>query len=147
MKVKVVTDSGASMTRLEANALGIDYLPLQVTIDEQTYLDGMNLSTSYLYDQMEKGAFPQTSLPPMGMVDDLFSEYEKEGITDVLLITLSKSLSSTNEKVMLFGQQHNLSMHTLDICSTLGMEKYMAIYAKQMVDEGMDPEQIISRLQ
>ena len=147
MKVKVVTDSGALMTRLEANALGIDYLPLQVTIDEQTYLDGMNLSTSYLYDQMEKGAFPQTSLPPMGMVDDLFSEYEKEGITDVLLITLSKGLSSTNEKVMLFGQQHNLSMHTLDICSTLGMEKYMAIYAKQMVDEGMDPEQIISRLQ
>lgn len=45
MKVKVVTDSGAIMTRLEANALGIDYLPLQVTIDEQTYLDGMNLST------------------------------------------------------------------------------------------------------
>lgn len=147
MKVKVVTDSGALMTRLEANALGIDYLPLQVTIDEQTYLDGMNLSTSYLYDQMEKGAFPQTSLPPMGMVDDLFSEYEKEGITDVLLITLSKGLSSTNEKVMLFGQRHNLSMHTLDICSTLGMEKYMAIYTKQMVDEGMDPEQIISRLQ
>lgn len=57
MKVKVVTDSGASMTRLEANALGIDYLPLQVTIDEQTYLDGMNLSTSYLYDQMEKRGF------------------------------------------------------------------------------------------
>lgn len=59
MKVKVVTDSGALMTRLEANALGIDYLPLQVTIDEQTYLDGMNLSTSYLYDQMEKGLFPK----------------------------------------------------------------------------------------
>ena len=57
MKVKVVTDSGALMTRLEANALGIDYLPLQVTIDEQTYLDGMNLSTSYLYDQMEKRGF------------------------------------------------------------------------------------------
>lgn len=47
------------MTCLEANALGIDYLPLQVTIDEQTYLDGMNLSTSYLYDQMEKGLFPK----------------------------------------------------------------------------------------
>lgn len=147
MRIKVVTDSGGLMTCEQAKAVGIDYLPLQVTIGDKTYLDGVNLTTSYLYDEMEKGAFPQTSLPPMGMVDELFEQYEKEGITDVVLITLSNHLSSTNEKVVLFGQQHNLKMHTLDICSTLGMQKYMALYAKQMVDEGIDPEQIIERIQ
>ncbi len=147
MRIKVVTDSGGLMTCEQAKAVGIDYLPLQVTIGDKTYLDGVNLTTSYLYDEMEKGAFPQTSLPPMGMVDELFEQYEKEGITDVVLITLSNHLSSTNEKVVLFGQQHNLKMHTLDICSTLGMQKYMALYAKQMVDEGIDPEQVIERIQ
>ncbi len=147
MRIKVVTDSGGLMTCEQAKAVGIDYLPLQVTIGDETYLDGVNLTTSYLYDEMEKGAFPQTSLPPMGMVDELFEQYEKEGITDVVLITLSNHLSSTNEKVVLFGQQHNLKMHTLDICSTLGMQKYMTLYAKQMVDEGIDPEQVIERIQ
>ena len=147
MRIKVVTDSGGLMTCEQAKSYGIDYLPLQVTIGDKTYLDGVNLTTSYLYDEMEKGSFPQTSLPPMGMVDELFEQYEKEGITDVVLITLSNHLSSTNEKVVLFGQQHNLKMHTLDICSTLGMQKYMALYAKQMVDEGIDPEQVIERIQ
>lgn len=147
MKIKVVTDSGGLMTRCQANDLGLDYLPLQVTMGEKTYLDGINLSTSYLYDQMEAGAFPQTSLPPMGMVDDLFSEYEKEGVTDVVLISLSNGLSSTNEKVVLFGQQHGLKMHTLDICSTLAVQKYLALYAKELVDRGMEPEKVIETLQ
>ena len=147
MKVKVVTDSGGLMTCQQANEMGIDYLPLQVTIGDKTYLDGVDLDISFLYDQMEQGEYPQTSLPPMGLVDELFENYEKEGVTDVVLITLSNHLSSTNEKVVLFGQQHHLNMHTLDICSTLGMQKYMAIYAKEMVDQGMNPEDIIDKIQ
>lgn len=57
MRIKVVTDSGGLMTCEQAKAVGIDYLPLQVTIGDKTYLDGVNLTTSYLYDEMEKGLF------------------------------------------------------------------------------------------
>ncbi|MCI6087534.1 MAG: DegV family protein [Absicoccus porci] len=146
MKIKVVMDSGGLMNKQEANQLGIDYLPLQVMINDQTYMDGVDLDRNFLYDQMEKGAKVQTSLPPLGLVDELFQEYKNTGITDVVLITLSNALSSTNEKVQIMGQEHGLHMHTLDIYSTLGMEKYMAIYAKRMVDEGLDPETIIARL-
>ncbi|MDX8418357.1 MAG: DegV family protein [Absicoccus sp.] len=147
MKIKVVMDSGGLMNKQEANQFGIDYLPLQVRINDQSYLDGVDLDRNFLYDQMEKGAKVQTSLPPLGLVDELFQAYKNTGVTDVLLITLSNALSSTNEKVQWLGKELGLHMHTLDIYSTLGMEKYMAIYAKRMVDEGMEPETIIARLQ
>ena len=72
MKIKVVMDSGGLMNKQEANQLGIDYLPLQVMINDQTYMDGVDLDRNFLYDQMEKGAKVQTSLPPLGLVDELF---------------------------------------------------------------------------
>lgn len=55
MKIKVVMDSGGLMNKQEANQLGIDYLPLQVMINDQTYMDGVDLDRNFLYDQMEKG--------------------------------------------------------------------------------------------
>ncbi|MGI6068025.1 DegV family protein, partial [Absicoccus porci] len=54
MKIKVVMDSGGLMNKQEANQLGIDYLPLQVMINGQTYMDGVDLDRDFLYDQMEK---------------------------------------------------------------------------------------------
>lgn len=147
MKVKVVTDSGGLMSKAQANALGIDYLPLQVTIGDKTYLDGVDLTTDFLYDQMEQGAFPQTSLPPMGMIYDMFAQYKEQGTTDIVLVTLSGGLSSTNEKICIAAQQNGIHVHTLDIYSTLGMEKYMAVYAQKLVEQRINPKEIIDRLQ
>ena len=40
MKIRVLTESGCGLTKQEANDLGIDFLPLQVQIEDKTYLDG-----------------------------------------------------------------------------------------------------------
>ena len=42
MKIRVLTESGCGLTKQEANDLGIDFLPLQVQIEDKTYLDGFN---------------------------------------------------------------------------------------------------------
>lgn len=146
MKVRIVTDSGGGLSQKEAKALDIDYLPLQVMIDEKVYLDGVDLDTTSLYDAMERGANVQTSQPPMGMIERLFYEYEEEGVTDVVLVTLSSGLSGTNENVCAAAKRHDLNIHTFDVYSTLAMEKAMAQYAKALLDQGLEPEQIIERL-
>ena len=48
MKVRVLTESGCGLTKQEAQALGIDFLPLQVQIEDKTYLDGVNLTVEEL---------------------------------------------------------------------------------------------------
>ena len=44
MKIRVLTESGCGLTKQEANDLGIDFLPLQVQIEDKTYLDGVDLT-------------------------------------------------------------------------------------------------------
>ena len=89
MTIKVVTDSGSGLSQKKANALGIDFLPLQVIVDDHTYLDGVDLDIDDLYDHIAQGASVQTSLPPLGIMEDLLETYEEQGVDQVILITLS----------------------------------------------------------
>lgn len=147
MKIRVITDSGSGLSQKQAQALDIDYLPLQVIINEKTYLDGVDMNTDMLYDEMEKGAMPQTSQPPMGMIEELLESYHEQEVTDIVLITLSSGLSGTNENVCAAAKRHDIQVHTVDICSTLAMEGYMAKYAKILVDQGCSGQQVIEKIQ
>lgn len=147
MKIRVLTDSGGCLSQEQAKQYDIDYLPLQVILDDQVYLDGVNLSNDFLYDAMEKGAFPQTSQPPMGWIEEMMNHYEEEEVTDIILVTLSSGLSGTNENVCAAARRHGLQMHTFDVCSTLAMEMKMALYARDLVAQGCQPQEIIERLE
>ena len=59
MKIRVLTESGCGLTKQEANDLGIDFLPLQVQIEDKTYLDGVDLTVEELNSFLERGFFLQ----------------------------------------------------------------------------------------
>ena len=124
MKIRVLTESGCGLTKQEANDLGIDFLPLQVQIEDKTYLDGVDLTVEELSSFLERGYMPQTSMPPLGDIEALLESYKNDGITDVVLITLSNGLSGTNQAIQASGKWHGIKIHTLDIYTTLGVEKY-----------------------
>ena len=79
MKVRVLTESGCGLTKQEAQALGIDFLPLQVQIEDKTYLDGVNLTVEELNSFLERGFMPQTSMPPLGDIEALLESYKNNG--------------------------------------------------------------------
>ena len=147
MKVRVLTDSGCGLTKEEAAQYHLDYLPLQVIVENKTYLDGIDLTTEQLYDLIDKGYLPQTSMPPLGMIEELFDQYKKEGVTDVVAVTLSSGLSGTNQAIQASAKWHEIKVHTLDIYTTLSVEKYLAISAAKLNDKGYVPDEIIHRLQ
>ena len=99
MKVKVVTDSGCGLSQAQAEHLGIGFLPLQVNVDSQQYLDGVDLDTQTLYRLLQEGKMPTTSQPPLYLEEELFEQYKKEGYTDLVAVNISSGLSSTNEVV------------------------------------------------
>ncbi|WP_296242571.1 DegV family protein [uncultured Faecalicoccus sp.] len=146
MKVRVLTDSGSGLSKEEAAQYNLDYLPLQVIVDNKTYLDGIDLTIDQLYDLIDKGYMPQTSMPPLGMIEELFDEYKKEGVTDVVAVTLSNGLSGTNQAIQASAKWHEINLHTLDIYTTLAVERYLAISAAKLNEKGYVPEEIIHRL-
>lgn len=147
MKIKVLTDSGTCMNKEETESYGIEYLPLQIAIEDKTYLDGVDLSTEQLYDLLDKGHLPRTSMPPLGFIEDTFDRYNEEGVTDIILITLSSGLSGTNSAIQACALNHNIKVHTLDICTTLAPQRYWAICAAKLVEQGVACHEIIKRIQ
>jgi DegV family protein with EDD domain len=147
MKTRVLTESGCGLTKEEANALGIDFLPLQVQVEDKTYLDGIDLTVTELNSLLERGYMPQTSMPPLGDIEDLLESYKNEGVTDVILVTLSNGLSGTNQAIQASGKWRGVKIHTLDIFTTLGVEKYLVLAAQKLVEKEVHPDEIIARLQ
>ncbi|MDY2958021.1 DegV family protein [Floccifex sp.] len=147
MKIKVITDSGSCLNEQQAKENNIEFLPLQVSIDEHVFLDGINLTTEELYDYLDKGYMPQTSMPPLGMIEEMFDRFQKEEVTDVVLITLSNGLSSTNTTIQASAKWHNIKVHTLDIYTTLAVENYLALSASKLVSQNVQVDEIIRRLQ
>lgn len=146
MKTRVLTESGCGLTKAQANALGIDFLPLQVQVEDKTYLDGVDLTVDELNSLLSRGYMPQTSMPPLGEIEDLLEGYKKEGVTDVVLVTLSNGLSGTNQAIQASGKWHGVKIHTLDIYTTLGVEKYLVLAAANLVEKDVHPDEIINRL-
>lgn len=147
MKAKVITDSGSGLRKEEAEALGIGFLPLQVMVDDKQYLDGIDLDVPGLYQILEEGKMPTTSQPPLLLEEELFESYKKDGVTDLIAVNLSSGLSSTNQIIQATANRLGLNVHTLDISTTLFVQRYLALLAQALLDEGKTPEEIIAVLQ
>ena len=147
MKIKVIVDSGSGLSKKQANELGMDYLPLQVCIGNKTYMDGIDLTIHQLYDFIEQEIPIQTSQPPLGYVEDLLESYEEQDISDVLLITLSSGLSGTNSTMQAACKRHGIQVHTLDLFTTLAVEMYCAKSAQILVEQGLQADEVIRRIQ
>lgn len=147
MKARVITDSGSGLSKKEAEALGIAFLPLQIAVNGEDFLDGVDLDSRKLDELLKQGAMPTTSQPRLSDVEDLMEEAEKDGVTDLIQINLSSGLSSTTQQVQAAARRHGLKIHTIDPWSTLFVQQYLARAAQKMVDEGKNPEEIVEVLQ
>lgn len=58
-KIAVVTDTGSNLSFEQAKELGIYLLPLQITIDETTYQDTLEISTQDIYNELANGKMPK----------------------------------------------------------------------------------------
>lgn len=147
MKAKVITDSGSGLSQKEADAAGIGFLPLQVMVDDKQYLDGVDLDIPTLYDILAQGKMPTTSQPPLLLEEELFENLQKEGITDLIAVNLSGGLSSTNQIVQATAKRLGLNVHTIDIGTTLFVQRYLTLLAQALLEEGKTPDEILAELQ
>lgn len=93
--IKIVTDSSIQLTLEEINKYNITIVPLSITIDGKTYVDGVDISREEFVKLMEASHdLPTTSQPPIGTFVDVFTELTADG-SQVLAIMMAESLSGT----------------------------------------------------
>ena len=63
-QVQIMTDSTGDLPEGISQSLGIEIIPLYITLGESTYADGEDLSPDELFEKVElSGNFPKTASP------------------------------------------------------------------------------------
>ncbi len=95
MRIAIVTDSTADLSKEEAHRHEITVVPLHVIFGEQSYRDGVDLTASEFYGKLiiEKN-LPTTSQPSVGDFVEVFSRL-LENHDAIMGIFISSELSGT----------------------------------------------------
>ncbi|SNS77245.1 EDD domain protein, DegV family [Anaerovirgula multivorans] len=146
-KVQVITDSTADLSLEIIQEKNIAVVPLYVVFGENTYKDGVEISTVELYKKVnETGELPKTSSPTPADFHNVFKSYVDEG-KDVLYIGLSSQLSATiqNAKIaaMEFPKGKIHIIDSLNLSAGIGL---LALQAVDYAEANMQVEEIAVKI-
>lgn len=145
-KIAVVTDTGSNLSFEQAKELGIYLLPLQITIDETTYQDTLEISTQDIYKELANGKMPKTSMAAYQKIYDLFEELKKDYDT-IFAVPLTNGLSTNASTMQSIARELEMNVHVIDMYATCALEKHVAIWIKRLVDEHKSSEEILKIIQ
>ena len=146
MKIAVITDSGTGWSEEQAKEKGLFYLPLQVKCGDEEFLDGINITVSELYERLRNGEMPTTSMPPLGRVEALFAQLKEEGYEYVIAVPLSAGISSTASMIEAAAKRAELPISVIDPYTTVNTQGYLAVCARELAEQGLEPQEIERRL-
>ncbi|EQB90053.1 DegV family protein with EDD domain [Clostridium punense] len=94
-KIKIITDSTCDLPKELIAKHDIEVIPLEVTIDNVTYLDGVDITLEEFLDKMDKAdESPKTSQITPGRFSQVYKKYLDEGYS-IVSLHLSSKMSGT----------------------------------------------------
>ena len=144
--MQIITDSSCDLPKELIDKHDIIVVPLNIEIDENSYVDGIELSHHDFYDKMGKSpTLPKTSQPSPHSFIEAFKEAASKK-KEILSMHLSSKLSGTFETAMLARDLLGEEVHIFDSLSGsmgLGLQ---VLKACKLVEEGFDVNSVIEKL-
>jgi DegV family protein with EDD domain len=96
MAIHIVTDSTACLPEGYASEHGVTVIPLKVTLNDVTYLDGVDITGDQFYKKLEAGATAKTTQPSPEEFRAVYQGIlDKDPDADILSVHISSKLSGT----------------------------------------------------
>jgi DegV family protein with EDD domain len=148
MKIGIITDSTADLPQVLVREYGIEIIPLQVSIDEQQYTDGVDLSPDEFFAKIQNGEHRvSTSQPAPGIFMECYRRM-LERFDIILAIHMTGKLSGTLRAAQLASDMFpGGKIRVIDSESTSMGLGGLVLEAARAVQRGMNPEQIIAMIQ
>ncbi|MBD5429193.1 DegV family protein [Lactobacillus sp.] len=147
--IKVVTDSSVQLTTEEIEKYDITVVPLTITIDKETYTDGVDITRSEFVEKMLHSVeLPKTSQPAIGVFEKTFNELTKNEDDQVIGIFLSHNLSGTIEAarqaVNIIGKENQITL--IDSQMTDRGEGFQVLAAAKDAQAGKSMDEIVTHV-
>ena len=148
MKIAVLTDSSAYLTKDQQEKYHIDVLPIPIIWGNKTYRDMVNIGYEEFYKKLaNEKELPTTSRPSPGDLQKKIEQYIEQGYTDVIVITLSSGISSYYSTVQSIAKdEKRIKVHPFDSKITCAGEADYAMLAGRLVEAGADIDLIMHDL-
>ena len=142
-RIIIVTDSTADLTEQEIQDFNIHVVPLNITIQEEHYLDGETITKEEFKNKMIAcSELPMTAQPSIGRFVELYDELGKDG-SEIISIHLMNSISGT---VTAARQAADITESTVTIVDSDFTSRSMGIIVREAAHaakEGKSAEEVL----
>lgn len=148
MKLAIVTDSTAYIPNELLEKYQIHTIPLSVVFGDETFREGLDLTTEEFYKKVkEEEDLPTTSQPAIGSFVELFDQLSEE-YDAIISIHLSKRFSGTYDAAKSASKMvENVEVFAFDTALSAMPQGFFAIAAAELVAEGKSAEDIMVHLE
>ncbi|OAK72248.1 DegV family protein [Lederbergia galactosidilytica] len=113
-KIKIVTDSTSDLTAEEIEYLNIHVIPLSISINGETYTDGVDITPEVFMNKMKMSPdLPKSSQPAIGEFIKLYDELGKDG-SEIISIHMTGNMSGTVETATCAAQMSSSKVKVID---------------------------------
>ena len=145
-KVKIIADSSVQLTPEEIEKYDISIVPLTISIDEKTYVDGVNITREKFVEEMDSSKdLPKTSQHSIGtfmeVIDKVPADY-----TDILLLMMTPAISGTINAARQVADMSDRNVEVIDTEFTDRAQGFQVIKAAQLAQEGKSVAEIKTAL-
>lgn len=147
MKIAVVTDSGSNYFNENIAIEGLFAVPLQIIDQDHSYLESVEISLDDTYDSMEQHKSLTTSLPPLGIIEDLFESLKASGYDLIFATPITSGLSGTINAMVASARHIGIDFDYVDCFTTFHNALNSALAARKLFDQGFDVATVKARLE
>lgn len=136
--IGVCCDSGAQLGAAVAHLHRISVVPLTVTVDGVSYLEGIDLDADGFWAMFGDGAVPETSTaaPAPGQFIETYRRMVADGATEIVSVHTGSALSGTLDSARLASEQVDVPVHLVDTGSASFVVGCAALTAAERVAAG-----------
>ncbi|AHD05381.1 DegV family protein [Paenibacillus larvae] len=143
MAIKIFADSTSDLPPEIIEKYGIGIIPLYVVFDDQSYKDGVDLTTPELYKLVDRTKkLPKTAAPSPADFEASFKPYIEQG-DHIVYISLSSKLSSTMQNAViaagLFPEGRVTVVDSLNLSTGIGL---LVLKAARLAEAGLSAHDI-----
>ena len=142
-KIKIITDSTLDLPAELIREKNIEVLPLLINFGEESYLDGVEITTKEMIDKINAtGILPTTAQVTPNRFEETFKKYLDEGYK-IVVLTLSSDLSGTYQSACIakdmLESDDIVVIDSRNVTSGLGL---LVLKACELRDKGLGIKEI-----
>lgn len=146
-KIYIVTDSTVDLTEGEVEKYGIEIVPLNIQIDDQSFIDGVNLGPEEFMDLMAKAKeLPKSSQPAVGVFKELYDRLGADG-SEIISIHMTGGMSGTVKSAQAAAGMSDAHVTVIDSMYISQALSFQVIEAAEMAEAGKTVGEIVARLE